>query len=115
MPFVRLTASRIMAAIMTETAAASSVPYRPNFIRRLGGFIWWVLTGFGLFSYLAHRDNADDRFAEITVYSVHRSFFLWAVIFTGFIAAAIVKHHPRSAVFFGWFYVWVLIYTFVSR
>jgi hypothetical protein len=104
----------MMVQMTTETAAMSSASTRPSFIRRLGGFIWWILTGFGLFSYLAHRGDAKERYQEITVYSVHRSFFLWAVIFTGFIAAFIVNRHPGAAGFFGWFYIWVLIYTFVS-
>src|SRR5262245_19219179 len=47
---------------------------------------------------------------EITVYAAHPSFFLWLLILVGFVSAAIVSHYPDWDVFFGWVYVWVLLY-----
>jgi hypothetical protein len=47
---------------------------------------------------------------ELTVYSAHPSFFLWLPILVGFVSAAIVSHYPDWAGFFGWLYVWVLLY-----
>jgi len=51
---------------------------------------------------------------EVTVYSAHPSFFLWLPILVGFVSAAIVAHFPNSAGFFGWLYVWVLMYFIVT-
>ena len=56
------------------------------------------------------RGNID----EVTVYSAHPSFFLWLLIAVGFISAAIVDRSPDWAGFFGWLYVWVLVYFFVT-
>ncbi len=47
---------------------------------------------------------------ELTVYAAHPSFFLWLPILVGFVSAAIVSHYPDWAHFFGWVYVWVLLY-----
>jgi hypothetical protein len=51
---------------------------------------------------------------ELTVYSAHPSFFLWIIIAVGFICSAIVKHAPTWNGFFGWIYVWVLLYFLVT-
>jgi hypothetical protein len=56
------------------------------------------------------RGNLD----EVTVYSAHPSFFLWLLILVGFVAASIVGRAPDSAGFFGWLYVWVLMYFLVT-
>jgi hypothetical protein len=56
------------------------------------------------------RGNMD----EVTVYSAHPSFFLWLLIAFGFVSAAIVSKWPDWASFFGWFYVWVLVYFLVT-
>ena len=56
------------------------------------------------------RGNID----EVTVYSAHPSFFLWLLIVVGFVSAAIVERSPDWAGFFGWFYVWVLLYFLVT-
>jgi len=88
-----------------------AVPVRragDGWFRRIFGFCWWVLTGFGLFS---RRSKNSD---EIVVYAVHQSFFLWALLLTGFIGAACVKHWPASEVVWGWLYLWILLYTLVS-
>ncbi len=52
------------------------------------------------------RRNMD----EVTVYSAHPSFFLWVLIIVGFVSAALVRHYPNWDGFFGWVYVWVLLY-----
>jgi hypothetical protein len=51
---------------------------------------------------------------EVTVYSAHPSFFLWLLILIGFIAAAVVRRYPEHAGFWGWFYIWVLVYFLVT-
>jgi len=51
---------------------------------------------------------------EVTVYSAHPSFFLWLLIAVGFISAAVVERKPHLAGFFGWLYVWVLVYFLVT-
>ncbi len=56
------------------------------------------------------RGNID----EVTVYSAHPSFFLWLPILVGFISAAIVADAPDWAGFFGWLYVWVMLYFIVT-
>ena len=50
---------------------------------------------------------------EVTVYSAHPSFFLWLPIALGFISAAVVTKYPEWAGFFGWFYVWMMLYFLV--
>ncbi|MBI3839109.1 MAG: hypothetical protein HY288_14410 [Planctomycetia bacterium] len=56
------------------------------------------------------RGNVD----EVTVYSAHPSFFLWLLILVGFVSASIVDREPQLAGFFGWLYVWVLMYFLVT-
>ena len=56
------------------------------------------------------RGNLD----EVTVYSAHPSFFLWPLIVVGFVCSVIVKEKPDWAGFFGWLYVWVLLYFMVT-
>ena len=56
------------------------------------------------------RGNTD----EVTVYSAHPSFFLWLLIVVGFVSASIVNRKPDLAGFFGWLYVWVLVYFLVT-
>jgi hypothetical protein len=51
---------------------------------------------------------------EVTVYSAHPSFFLWLLIAVGFISSAIVSRAPNWTEFFGWLYVWVLLYFMVT-
>src|SRR5690242_1703800 len=55
------------------------------------------------------RGNID----EVTVYSAHPSFFLWIVILVGFVSAEIVRKAPDWAGFFGWLYVWMMLYFLV--
>lgn len=51
---------------------------------------------------------------EITVYSAHPSFFLWPLIAVGFACSALMVRYPDMAGTLGWFYVWVLLYFFVT-
>jgi hypothetical protein len=82
-------------------------------LKRAGAFTWWLVTGFGLLGHLVGRKRAT-RTEEIVVYSVPRSFFLWAIILTGFVAAVCLRHYPDTALLWGWIYIWVLLYTFVT-
>jgi hypothetical protein len=51
---------------------------------------------------------------EVTVYSAHPSFFLWALILAGFVSAAIVRWRPELAGLCGWFYLLTLLYFFAT-
>ncbi len=82
-------------------------------IKRIGSFCWWLLTGFGLLGSILRRRSARFKVEEIVVYSVHRSFFLWAIILTGFISALSLRHHGNPVVW-GWVYIWVMLYTLLT-
>lgn len=82
-------------------------------LKRIAAFCGWLLTGFGLLGALRRRRNARFKVEEIVVYSVHRSFFLWAIILTGFISALSLRHHGNPVVW-GWVYIWVLLYTLLT-
>jgi hypothetical protein len=104
-----------------QSVASQSNPAMPRHetgviatIGRLGGFLGWVLTGFGLVPALLRRHNAHTKMQEITVYSVHRSFYLWALIAAGFVSSAVVRGHPGAAGALGWLYIAVLVYTFLT-
>src|SRR5690242_15290097 len=56
-------------------------------VRRAFAFLGWVFTGFGLVS-LFRRSTVRGASEEIVVYTVHPSFYLWAIIALGFIASA---------------------------
>jgi hypothetical protein len=83
-------------------------------VKKLLAFAVWLLTGFGLLGHLFGRKTTKSATDEIVVYCVPRSFFLWAIILTGFIAAACLRHYPQTALLWGWLYIWVLLYTFVT-
>lgn len=85
-------------------------------VKKLGAFVVWILSGFGLLGHLVggRRAMTRGKMDEIVVYAVPRSFFLWALILTGFVGAAFVRHYPGAAVLWGWVYIWVLLYTFVT-
>jgi hypothetical protein len=83
-------------------------------VKKLFAFAWWILTGFGLLGTLVGRKSAKSKTEEIVVYCVPRSFFLWAIVLTGFVGAAVVRHYPQQAVLWGWIYIWVLLYTFLT-
>ncbi|HTL28878.1 MAG TPA: hypothetical protein VL282_06655 [Tepidisphaeraceae bacterium] len=81
-------------------------------VKRIGPFLWWIITGFGLIpTLLGHNARRND---EIVTYSVHRSFFLWAIILAGFVGAGWVHVYPGSSLVWGWIYLFVLLYTFVT-
>jgi len=104
--------------VHTSAARAKAHAHSEGALHRVVGFIAWVFSGFGLISALRKGDRFADQ--EITVYAVHRAFFLWPVVLTGFIGAWIVgspwitDHWKAAPVFMGWFYIWVLTYTLVS-
>src|SRR5947209_2924022 len=106
------------AAVMPVTPSASH-PASPSHhrllagLKRLAAFIGWLLSGFGLLAFLKRRRSARFKIEEIVVYCVPESFFLWAIILTGFIAAAAVRHHGNP-ILWGWVYVWVLLYTLLT-
>ncbi len=86
---------------------------RPSFFKKLFGFLGWVLTGFGLFGDIGGR-SARLKSEEVVVYAVHQSFFLWALVLTGFVGATLTRHWPSHSVLWGWIYAWVLLYTLVT-
>src|SRR4051812_7966513 len=59
---------------------------RGSKVQRFFGFLGWVLSGFGLIPALLRRGGRERR-QEITVYSAHRAFCLWALILVGFVGA----------------------------
>ena len=63
-------------------------------IRRIFAFLAWILTGFGLVGYFTRRKTGATKAEEIVVYTVHQSFYLWAIILVGFVASACVNHWP---------------------
>jgi hypothetical protein len=83
-------------------------------VKKFAAFAWWLATGFGLLDHLLRRKSSKSKVEEIVVYCVPRSFFLWAIVLTGFVGAAAVRHDPGSAALWGWIYIWVLLYTFVT-
>jgi hypothetical protein len=106
---------------MTTTSDPTPVTSAPAVVRkippeswfsRIFGFLGWLLSGFGLFSHLRRLGSRNSE--EIVVYSVHPSFFLWALVLIGFLGGEMVHHMPHEAVFWGWLYVWVLLYTLVT-
>ena len=100
----------------TATAApVRSAPPRHHetALGRIFGFIAWVFSGFGLVSALS-KGSGPYADQEITVYSVHRAFFLWPLVFTGFVGGWVVAMWPNASEFMGWFYIWVLSYTLVG-
>jgi hypothetical protein len=82
-------------------------------VRKLFSFLGWVFTGFGLVS-LFRRSKLRGSAEEIVVYTVHPSFYLWAIILLGFVASACVSYWPHSAIAWGWAYVLVLLCTIVT-
>jgi len=100
------------AAPRARPVARSTRP-RESAARRFFGFLGWIFTGFGLIPALLNRKNARYKSQEVTVYSAHRAFFLWALILVGFVAALAVRH-GGSPVVWGWIYVWTLLYTMLT-
>jgi hypothetical protein len=83
---------------------------RESLIKRIIGFIGWVLSGFGLFSVRRQHSKSE----EIVLYAVHQAFYLWALILVGFIGGACVRHWPNTGGAWGWIYVWMVLYTLVT-
>lgn len=51
---------------------------------------------------------------QIVIYSVHRAFFLWMLMFVCFVGGIAVQNWPSTSSFFGWTFVIALIYTFAA-
>ncbi len=88
-------------------------PPKPQLVRSALKAIWQFLKYMITLPLALVRGRKGMR-EELTVYSAHPSFFLWLLIAVGFLSAAVVTHKPAWAGFFGWFYVWVLVYFFVT-
>ena len=89
---------------MTQTQGTpTTTPARPattvipdqhgGVITRFFGFIGWVFTGFGLLGVLRRRHSASIKSDEIILHSVHRAFFLWFLILTGFVGRILRPPH----------------------
>jgi len=103
----------IRSQVHPETAFAL-----PQVLKKAGPFTLWLFSGFGLvpalWSMLRSRRNSRSKAEEISVYCVHRSFYLWAMILSGFVASAAVVHYPHSATVWGWAYIAVVLYTLAT-
>ena len=106
-----VTAGGQVQLVQRRASEADSRPHEGG-LHRVVGFIAWVFSGFGITHAFRKHGSFSDQ--EIIVYSAHRAFFLWPLVFTGFIGGFIVHHWPSTSVFMGWFYVAVLTYTLVS-
>lgn len=107
--------------VINPAIADPSAPATPSRLSRVlwparqtGRFVLWILSGFGLLSYARKRRAAHGHADEIVVYTVHESFYLWALILAGFVGGACVRRWPGSEVTWGWIYLFVLLYTFVT-
>ena len=81
-------------------------------VRRTGGLVVWVGTGFGLVPLLfSPRGKISET---VVVYTVHPAFFLWPLILGGFVMAAVARHWPDAGGFLGWAYLWLTVYTLVA-
>jgi MYXO-CTERM domain-containing protein len=99
-----------------KTPRGESVPSPHGLVasvKNAFAFAGWLLSGFGLLAAVRRRRNRSNA-DEIVVYTVHPSFYLWAVILLGFVASACVSHWHGSAVAWGWAYVFVLLYTIAT-
>lgn len=94
---------------MTTSPVPPQAPNR-SFVKSGCGLVWRGFTGvFGRFT-------ARPRFKveETVVYSVHQSFYLWALIFFGFMASFVIRHFPNHAAGWTWAWLWLVFYTFVT-
>ena len=84
--------------------------------KRFFAFLGWVFTGFGLIPALLRATTGQGAKQEITIYSAHRAFNLWALIMTGFVGSWVVARwpHGKAPQVVGWIYIWVMIYTFIT-
>jgi|GEM_PF-1099332 len=87
-----------------------------GFLKSVLQFMWWVITGFGMFSTTRNRDGMPAR---IVVYSVHRAFYMWLAVIVGFVGAAVIKQFDpdlrgNTSLIIGWIYVFVMMITIVT-
>ncbi len=85
-----------------------------GWFKRIFSFIAWVFSGFGLIGAFRRRHSSGNLTDEIVVHTVHRSFYLWALILTGFVGSFCVRHFDSGQSAWGWIYVFVVLYTLVS-
>lgn len=83
-----------------------------NIFSRMIGLIWDMFKGI---LGLAGRFTSQRRFKveEVILYSVHRAFYLWALILAGWMMSALIRHDPAQANRWTWLYIWIVFYTFV--
>src|SRR4051812_3540413 len=95
----------------TNIAGSRTVPssihaeQHPGAVRRILGFLGWILSGFGLLGFFTRRRAGGRKGEEIVIYTVHQSFYLWLIILVGFVGGECVKHSLGSPLLWGW--VWV--------
>ncbi len=113
---------------MTQNASTPAAPTVPavqvishdthrgffGWIRKVGEFLLWILSGFGLLGAIFGRKSSRTKSEEVIVYCVHRSFFLWLLILVGFVSAAFVNYETMAAGVCGWIYVVTLLLTFTT-
>ncbi len=92
----------------------SAKSHRPNFIVTTFHFIWWILTLGGFIPGLLHRRHAKFQMEELTVYTIEQSFFVWPLVFMGFVGSFWVRHWAGSAGFFGWVYCWTMLFCILA-
>jgi hypothetical protein len=83
-------------------------------IKRIFSFLAWVLSGFGLIGAFRRKQAGSMRVEEVVVHTVHRSFYLWAIILTGFLGGVWVNHFGSGQHVWGWIYVFVMLYTIIT-
>jgi hypothetical protein len=115
-PAASTASSATVAVPSAPTSAAPAVPARHaggGGIGRIFSFIGWVFSGFGLVGAFRRRQTGAVRTEEIICYTVHRSFYLWALILTGFVGSFFVNHLGGSGGW-GWIYVFVVLFTIAT-
>lgn len=65
-----------------------------------------------LFPFKSFRGKASAD--EVTVYSATPGFFVWLLIFVGFLFSALVRWNPDISGTLGWIYTWTIIYFLAS-
>ncbi len=74
-------------------------------------FVWSL---FGFIFGLASRFTGRQRFKveETVLFSVHRSFYMWGLIFLGWFVSMLLHRFPHQAGMWTWIYLIGLFYTF---
>lgn len=102
--------------IVEKSSANEVISTSPRKRGRIGSFFSGIfqfaafMVMLPLLPFRRRRTNIE----EVTVYSAHPSFSLWALILAGFVSGAIVTHEPEWAGTFGWGYVLLLLYFMLT-